>query len=281
MCCTKLLPCRNFIAIKTNKTVVVFLLLSGGRMVRTMYILLILFFFFGTLELSSASAQTILVDSGHGERFKIDDDGPLQLSRFAEMLQATGAHVATLAAPISDASLAEADSLIISGAFVPLKADEIEALVRFLNRGGRLAVMLHIAPPLVSLLERLKVSYTNGVIQERENVIDGADINFRVNRLGTHQILQGVGEFNLYGAWGLMNQDETTRVIASTSPMAWIDLDRSKIQRKEATASFGVTVAGDVGKGGFLVFGDDAIFQNKFLSGTNKVLAANLADWLK
>lgn len=240
-----------------------------------------MFLFCGTLGLSSASAQTILVDSGHGERFNIDDNGPLQLSGFSEMLQATGAHVATLAVPISDASLAEADSLIISGAFAPLKADEIEALVRFLHRGGRLAVMLHIAPPLESLLERLRVSYTNGVIQERENVIDGTDINFRVNRLGTHQILQSVDEFNLYGAWGLMNQDETARVIASTSPMAWIDLDRSEIQRKEATASFGVIVAGDIGKGGFLVFGDDAIFQNKFLNGPNKVLAANLADWLK
>jgi len=37
----------------------------------------------------------------------------------------------------------------------------------------------------------------------------------------------------------------------------------------------------DLGKGGFLVFGDDAIFQNKFMGTNNKALAANLAGWLK
>ena len=34
-----------------------------------------------------------------------------------------------------------------------------------------------------------------------------------------------------------------------------------------------VVYAGDLGKGGFLVFGDDAIFQNKFLDANNKALA--------
>jgi hypothetical protein len=29
----------------------------------------------------------------------------------------------------------------------------------------------------------------------------------------------------------------------------------------------------------FLVFGDDAIFQNKFMDAHNKALAANLAGW--
>jgi len=36
-----------------------------------------------------------------------------------------------------------------------------------------------------------------------------------------------------------------------------------------------VLVTGQVGNGAFAVFGDDAIFQNKFLYGTNRKLAAN------
>jgi hypothetical protein len=45
--------------------------------------------------------------------------------------------------------------------------------------------------------------------------------------------------------------------------------------------SFGVVVSGDLGNGRFIVFGDDAIFQNKFLDNSNRQLAKNLARWLK
>jgi len=244
-----------------------------------LFVLMILFFSVFTIEY--AAAQTVLIDYGHNERFKIDEKGPLHLSGFAEILQTAGAVIEVLTEPISDKSLERADSLVISGAFAPLEPTEVEAVVRFMQRGGKLAVMLHIAPPMKSLLDRLSVSYTNGVILEEESVIDSVNLNFRVNRLGSHPVLQGVNSFSLYGAWGLINQDENARVIASTSPVAWIDLNRSKIKQKETTASFGVVIAGDLGKGGFLVFGDDAIFQNKFLDDNNKKLAANLANWLK
>lgn len=235
----------------------------------------------GALAAQGAAARTILFDTGHGERFQIGEKGPLQLSGLAETFRANGAQIATLQQPISDESLAAADGLVISGAFAPLGPEEILALGRFMYRGGRLAVMLHIAPPLASLLDALRISYTNGVIREREQIVEDEPINFRVNRLGSHPVLEGLHEFSLYGAWGLMNRDDSTRIIAATGPHAWIDLDRSQVQKKEETASFGVAVAGEIGKGGFLVFGDDAIFQNKFLDENNRMLAANLAVWLR
>jgi hypothetical protein len=227
-----------------------------------------------------AAAQSILFDNTHGERFAIGEKGPLQLSGLADLCLSAGARVATLDKPISDATLAGVDGLVISGAFAPLQGGEVEAVMRFMQRGGKVAVMLHIAPPLRSLLDRLQISYTNGVIQEKQNVIEGNPLNFRVTRLGSHPVLQGVPQFSLYGVWGLMNRDDSSRIVAASSPDAWIDLYNDKIQRKEATASFGVAVAGEVGKGGFIVFGDDAIFQNKFLDDTNKTLAGNLARWL-
>jgi len=235
----------------------------------------------GVLAAVNATAQTILFDNAHGERFQISDQGPLQLSGLAGIFQAEGAKVGTLEEPISDATLSGVSGLVISGAFKPLAPEEVEALCRFLQKGGKLAVMLHIAPPLRTLLDRLKVYYTNGVIIETENIIDNDPLNFRVNRLGSHPVLKGLPEFSLYGVWGLMSGDDSSRVVASTSPNAWIDLRHDKVQQKDETASFGVTVAGEVGKGGFLVFGDDAIFQNKFLDKNNKILAANLAQWLK
>lgn len=227
------------------------------------------------------AAQKVLFDTGHGERFKITDEGPLQLSGLAEIIQAAGAKIDTIDRPFSDATLAGAHALVISGAFTALHPHEIEAVVRFIEGGGKVAIMLHIAPPLAALLNRLQVSHTNGAILERQNVIENEPLRFRVDRLSDHPVLRGVSGFSLNGAWGLINNGETVRVVAATSPRAWIDLNRDKVQAAEETASFGVAVTGEVGKGGFIVFGDDAIFQNKFLEGDNKALAANLAGWLK
>lgn len=227
------------------------------------------------------AAQKVLFDNGHGERFQVSDKGPLQLSGLAEAFQGAGLQVEALDQPLTDATLAGASALVISGAFTPLLPSEIEAVTRFVQNGGRLAVMLHIAPPLASLLNRLNVSYTNGVILERENVIEADPLRFSVNRLTDHPVLAGINDFSLHGAWGLINLNDGARIIASTSPQAWIDLNHDKVQAKQETASFGVVVAGEIGKGTFLAFGDDAIFQNKFLQGNNKLLAANLAAWIK
>jgi hypothetical protein len=269
---------------KTNKTDMVrfeILIKWEDEMARIAKLMCIMVLSFGALAAHVEAAQTVLFDTGHGERFLVGETGPLQLSGFAAICQTAGIRVATLEQPISDASLAGADALVISGAFQPLKPEEIDALIRFMQRGGKLSVMLHIAPPLRGLLDRLGVSYTNGVILERENILEGQPQDFRVNRLGSHPVLQGINEFSLHGAWGLMSLDDRARTVASTSPQAWVDLRHDKVQTKEETASFGVTCAGEIGKGGFLVFGDDAIFQNKFLDANNKALAVNLAEWLK
>lgn len=246
-----------------------------------MKLMFVMVFLCAALATRNADAQTVLFDNSHGERFLIGEKGPLHLSGLVDLLQAAGAQVATLDQPISDASLAGADALVISGAFAPLTPGEIEAVSRFMKRGGKLAVMLHIAPPLSPLLDRLSVGYTNGVIRERENNLEEDAQKFRVTRFGNHQVVQGLDQISLHGAWGVINRDGSSRIIASTGPHAWIDLSGDKIQKKENTATFGVAVAGEVGKGGFIVFGDDAIFQNKFMEQNNKALAINLASWLK
>lgn len=249
--------------------------MAGVRVIFAMVVML-------TFSLAaSASAQTVLFDNAHGERFKISENGPLHLSGLVEVLRKTGATVATLEQPMSDAALAGADSLVISGAFTPLSADEIAAVNRFMQRGGKVAVMLHIAPPLAGLLDSLHVTYTNGAIKERENILDDDPQKFKVTRFREHPLTQGLQEITVHGAWGVINSDAGARVIASTTHNAWVDLQRDGVQRKENTASFGVVVAGDVGKGGFLVFGDDAIFQNRYLEQYNRPVAQRLAEWFK
>ncbi|WP_298036705.1 DUF4350 domain-containing protein [uncultured Desulfuromonas sp.] len=224
---------------------------------------------------------TVLFDQGHGQPFRVEQSGPLQLSNLADLFREEGVRVATTSESLSGPFLSKADALVISGSFVPLSPPEVEAVAAFVERGGRLCVMLHIGPPLNTLLDRLGVAASNGVIRERENLIGGEALNFRVTRLESHGLSAGLEEFHLYGAWALTNLGDNASVLARTGPEAWVDLNRDEqFGGRDAVQSFGVAVAGELGKGAFVVFGDDALFQNRFLGKENRALGRNLARWL-
>ena len=75
---------------------------------------------------------------------------------------------------------------------------------------------------------------------------------------------------------------KNNQIIASSSASAWVDLNGNKqFDPQDAQQAFAVAVAGKYGKGEFVVFGDDAVFQNQFLQGGNLLLATNLAEWFK
>jgi hypothetical protein len=182
----------------------------------------------------------------------------------------------------TDDFLANVSTLIISGAFKPIGDDEAVAIKKFIDRGGQLCVMLHIGSPLAPLLNTLGVAVSNGVIREQTNVPDPeAPTDFFVTDLATHPLTKGLTQINFYGTWAL-NVDQPANVIAKTSPQAWVDLNNNKnLEADDAMQAFSVVVTGQVGHGNFVVFADDAIFQNRFLVGPNQQLANNLAGWLK
>ena len=106
-------------------------------------------------------------------------------------------------------------------------------------------------------------------------------MNFQVTRLENHPLFQGIQHFSLHGVWALLDTRTGVRSIARTSPCAWIDLNgNGQFDKGDARQSFAVAVAGEIGKGRYVVFGDDAVFQNKFLKEGNLTLARNLAAWL-
>jgi len=119
------------------------------------------------------------------------------------------------------------------------------------------------------------------VIRERENVIGGDPVNFRVTRFEPHLVTRQLVAFSIYGGWALNNLDNGAIVIARTGPESWIDLNGDRVLGQgDAVQSFGVAVAGRLGQGQFALFGDDAIFQNQFLKDGNLTLARNLVAWL-
>jgi len=122
------------------------------------------------LGCSRASAKpVVLFDESHGQRFLVGASGPLDLSALGSLFRDQGWEVATGQAALADDRLARVDAIVVSGAFMPLAPSEIDAVVRFLERGGRLCVMLHIGPPVDGLLYRLEVAISNGVMRERRS----------------------------------------------------------------------------------------------------------------
>jgi len=224
---------------------------------------------------------TVLFDEGHGQKFLIEGQGQLDLSSFAELFRAAGAQVQSSREPLADTRLIGVDALIVSGPFAPFSATEIEAIMSFLDRGGRLVLMLHIPFPVAPLLHRLGVDFSNGIIRERVNVIKDDPLNFHVTALTPHAVTRDVGSFDVFGAWALLNNANNVTVLAQTSASAWVDLNgNGTLEPGDAAQAFAVAVAGQSGRGRFVVFGDDAIFQNQFLTRGNVVLAKNLATWL-
>ncbi len=225
--------------------------------------------------------KVVLFDQGHGQAFLIERTGELDLSGIATLFRDAGFRVKVSTKAISQKVLSETDALIISGPFIPFSAEEIKAINDFIERGGFVAVMIHVSPILIPLLEKLEIESVNGIVNESENIIGGSQKDFFVNRLEKHPLTQGVRQFSIYGAWGLSTKKSDAQIIAKTGPKAWIDSDRDgKISKADKVGEIGIIVAGAKGNGQFVIFGDDAIFQNKFLKDENLLLGKNLADWI-
>lgn len=228
-----------------------------------------------------ASATTVVFDQAHGERFLVEGDGPLDLTVLASRFHARGARIEITREPLTGGFLSKVDVLVVSGAFAAFAADEVRAVAAFVERGGRLAVMLHIGPPAVGLLEPFGVGIWGGVVRDGGTVLAGEPLNFEVEHLESHPLTRGLERFRTYGSWALEPLGSKSRAVASTGDAAWLDVDGDRRRGPgEVTRRFAVVVAGERGAGRVAVFGDDAVFQNQFLVGDNLRLADNLVEWL-
>lgn len=244
-----------------------------------LFLVLIITLLYVPASFGEDTPPLILFDQGHNQRFLIEDKGELQLSKLADAVRTQGARVSSTKIPLCSKSLQGVSGLVISGPFTELMPQEIEAVLRFLKKGGRLAAMLHVGPPLAGLLAGLDVDSSNAVLHERQNIID-SDLNFRLKSLSASPLFTGVSQFSAYGAWAL-DAGASATTIARTSPEAWVDLNGDGVLSKgDAVGTFGLVISGTYGAGSFVIFGDDAIFQNRFLDADNKKLAANLGAWL-
>lgn len=230
---------------------------------------------------SAGASPSVLFDQGHRQAFLVDNSGELDLSKLATLFREEGIGVTATASPITAENLAGIDGLVISGPFAPLTRDEIAAIVEFVRKGGKLSLMLHIAQPLAGLMMEIGVMHSNGVVHEQENPIDEKSTDFFAATNGSHPIVTGLDRFALFGAWAVAGVRDDVKEFAVTSAKGWVDLNKDgRLTPGDAMQKLGVAVSGNIGKGEFVVFGDDAIFQNRFLQNENEQLARNLAHWI-
>ncbi len=234
-----------------------------------------------TIATSAVAAPVVLFDESHAQQFLVGKDGPLDLSELAAVYRENGFQVKSSAGLLNGTELSSVDMLILSGPFRPLDKDEVQAVLDFISKGGGLVVMLHIPSPALSLLKQLDVDVANGTLREEGAAIDGNPLYFKVNRLAVHPLFTGLESFSVYGSWALRGAAEHVSILAETSQNGWVDLDHdNQFSKTDAMQPFGVVVAGRLGQGRYIVFGDDALFQNRFLDEPNRRLALNLANWL-
>ncbi len=230
---------------------------------------------------SSVAASVVLFDESHNQQFKIAQDGPLDLSQLGLYYQEAGFQVVSGTEALTKERLAAVNVLVISGAFRPLSGQELAAVIQFVENGGGLAVMLHVAMPVRNLLHRLDVDFTNGTLREVNDVIAGNPLDFKVREFADHPVTSGLGHISLYGSWALRGTGTHVSPLARTSKHGWVDLDRdNRPSKADAMQRFAVMVAGELGQGRYIVIGDDAVFQNRYLDDHNRKLALQMLDWL-
>lgn len=232
---------------------------------------------------AAPKSPVVLFDAAHGERFLPQGEDPLALSDLGKLFVAEGFSLRSGNEPLTPAILAEVDAVVISGPFIPFAPEEIDALSTFVENGGHVSIMLHVAPVAGTLLARFDVIYSNGVIREEPLAqIDGEALNFQVTHLGKEPLLVGIDQFAVYGGWALAAEGKSARIVAKSGKKAWIDLNNDRIlTHQDAMQPFGIIALGEMGRGDFVIFGDDAIFQNRFLTGGNLLLGKNLVQRLK
>ncbi len=229
---------------------------------------------------TAAAAPVIFFDQGHGQQFLAEADNPLDLSGLARIFAGHGGVIRTGTKPLDETLLSDVDVLIIAGPFQPVREDEVSAIMELVRRGGRLAIMAHISTPLNELLAGLGISISSHPVSERENILGTDARHFKLTRLAPHPLTSGLAAINIYGGWALLDRRGDLTPIAATGNRAWVDLNGDSTPGpKDAVQQFSMILAGKVGRGDFVVFGDDAIFQNRFLLGSNRILAENLARW--
>ncbi len=229
----------------------------------------------------SALAPVTAFDDSHAEIFSPLKGGPLHFSKFYGMTKSAGKDVAINRDTITPEILERVRTYIIAGPSMQIKPDEIAALNSFVERGGRLLVLIHVSEPVARLTESFGIIVSNFVLSESNGAIGNEPQDFLVTSFLPHPVTEGVQRLALYGSWALLPEGRS-EAVASTSAGSWVDYDGDGVRGEgEPEEAFAVAAVTEWGLGRVAVIADDAPFTNLFMKeADNERFVMNIIKWL-
>lgn len=220
-------------------------------------------------------------DLSHGEIFSPTEFGPLNYSIFYNTFKDYGWSVGVNSAHVTTAALKGVKTYVIAGPTQEFDEGEISALAAFVEGGGNVLVLLHIAGPVAQLTESFGIIVSNFVLAEPADNVKDEVQDFYVSRFKKHPVTDGLKKIAVFGTWGLMAGGHKAKLVAMTSANAWADSNRNRVfDPQEFVQEFGIIGVAGLAKGKFVVVADDAPFANKFITvADNGRLAENIIRW--
>ncbi|MHC4713261.1 MAG: GldG family protein [Planctomycetota bacterium] len=266
----------------------------------------------GIVEVSSEKQPKIYVLTGHGER-SIKDEGAPGMLELAAALKRDYFALEELAGIPDDGVPEDCDCLMILGPRVPLAADEIASVSRYLQRGGRVFICLDFegTSGLEGLLGQWGVEVGEDIIISQDaRTLLGSPAAFVTINFGEHEITSPLMRFQVafnfarsIGGRSTPRAEVTTLVSSSAQSYAERDLETMHSEQTslfdededaKGPISVGVAVEEQANPGApaaegkrtarLVVFGDVDAFNNNMMKlgmlFKNLDLCRNSINWL-
>lgn len=246
------------------------------------------------LRLARGSERLVLWLDGHGER-KLNGPANHDLGEFGRQLELKGFRVSGLNLALAQEVPANAALLVVSSPQVPLLGTEVQALRRYLARGGNLLWLIDAEPlrGLGQIAEMLGLVLTPGIVADPEAARYGASPALAIAAVyGRHAVTDS---FNLITVYPEARQIETieneewrARPLIEVAPRGCVKTGKLEGPCDKSRDILGpITIAtaferavGDRQQR-VVVVGNGHFLSNAFIgNGGNRELGVNMVNWL-
>jgi hypothetical protein len=230
---------------------------------------------------ATGKGPIVLFDLAHSEIFGPSNTTDVGQSAAVARMRKTGIRVVATHTPYTSQMLKDVAGVVVSGNMRPLADSEITALQKYVTDGGVLLLTVHVAPMDQSLAARFGFGFSPNVLYSQE-VSGGDPKNFNCPTIEKDPVTKNVSVVKVMGVWALAARPPA-RIVVGSNENTWLDVNNDQqLTPDDIKGRFGVVGVHNVGKGTFVVSGDDAVFANIALaSKDNMQLFDNIVELMK
>jgi hypothetical protein len=228
--------------------------------------------------------KIILFDTAHAEIFNLNDTKQMGCTAMRDLFTGKGYTIETNKKLFNDGVFDGVDAVVIAGPMSKPNPQEIESLMRYIEKGGDLLITVHVSYFISDLTNALGLQLSTGVLGQQSESFEGQVKNFIARGVSKHTVTDGVKGIAVRGTWALQPLPGNTNnasTVVSTSSDSWVDVTSNDIYDiGEPRGAYGIVGVSTVGKGKVIVIGDDAVFTNFTIDiADNRMLCENIVEW--